>query len=116
MFTMTRVIRMRALALSLTLWMVYLLAMTLNRAFTMPTGRGDHMRMQMDLPQLETTRSDYLFVDIGEHEHASDLKSNDVVNVEESRSVQAGVSHVVEGTNDIGEVESVQVEQHPESK
>lgn len=113
---MTRVIRMRVLALSLTLSMVYLLAMTLNRAFTMPTGRGDHMRMQMDLPQLETTRSDYLFVDIGEHEHASDLESNDVVNVEESRSVQAGVSDVVEGTNDNGEVESVQVEQHPESK
>ncbi|KAI2501356.1 hypothetical protein MHU86_13092 [Fragilaria crotonensis] len=81
---MTRVIRMRVLALSLTVWIYR-------------SSRRQEVIIFLSIS--------------GEHEHASDLRSNDVVPAEESRSVQAGVSDVVEVTNDNGDFESVQVEQ-----
>ena len=104
MLTMARVIRMRLLALSVVLWITYLLSITLNRAFNIRTHGGDGIRMQMDLPQLETTRSG---------SHASDLRSKDGVLVEESQSLQTGVGDEGGETNS-GEL--LQVEEPFESK
>ena len=112
MLTMARVIRMRLLALSVVLWITYLLSITLNRAFNIRTHGGDGIRMQMDLPQLETTRSGSLLANIGEHAHASDLRSKDGVLVEESRSLQTGVGDEGGETNN-GEL--LQVEEPFES-